>query len=101
MACFEGDGPALYDLRLFVAGSSANSVRALMNLRRICDEHLDGQYSLEVVDLYQQPGLAKAEQIIAAPTLVKKLPRPPRKIVGDLSNKSKVLAGIGYVEGAA
>jgi circadian clock protein KaiB len=83
-----------YVLRLFVTGTTPRSVRAIANLRRVCDEHLKGAYDLEVVDLYQDPEAAKKYQIIAAPTLVRMLPLPLRKIIGDLANDEKVLAGL-------
>ena len=81
-------------LRLFVTGLTARSSRAVSNLTAICDEYLFGRYDLEVVDIYQQPALAKGEQIIAAPTLIKKLPLPMRRIIGDMSNRDRVLAGL-------
>jgi circadian clock protein KaiB len=83
-----------YVLRLFITGTTPRSVRAIANLRRVCDEHLKGAYDLEVVDLYQDPEAAKKYQIIAAPTLVRILPLPLRKIIGDLANDEKVLAGL-------
>lgn len=83
-----------YVLRLYVTGTTNRSVLALTNLKQICEEYLEGQYELEVIDLYQKPGLAKDEQIIAAPTLIKKLPLPFRSIIGDMSNKEKVLLGL-------
>jgi circadian clock protein KaiB len=81
-------------LRLYVTGTTARSMRAIANLRELCEQHLAGQYDLEVVDLYQQPELAAREQLVAAPTLVKKLPLPLRRLVGDLSNPKRVLAGL-------
>jgi circadian clock protein KaiB len=83
-----------YVLRLYVTGSTARSTAAITNLRKLCEEHLKGHYDLEVIDIYQQPVLAQGEQIIAAPTLIKKLPFPLRKVVGDLSNESRVLMGL-------
>lgn len=83
-----------YVLRLYVAGTSPQSVRAIADAKRICEEHLHGRYALEVIDLYQQPQLAKGEQIIAAPTLLKQLPLPLRRVVGDLSNTERVLVGL-------
>lgn len=83
-----------YVLRLYVAGITPQSTRAVANVLRICQEELKGRYALEVVDLYQQPGLAKGEQIIAAPTLIKKLPLPLRRIIGDMSNTERVLVGL-------
>jgi circadian clock protein KaiB len=83
-----------YLLRLYVTGATARSVRAISNIRRICEEHLKGRYDLEVVDVYQQASLAADEQIIAAPTLIKKLPLPLRRIIGDLSDRERVLLGL-------
>jgi circadian clock protein KaiB len=88
------DPPAEYVLRLFVAGTTTRSVRAIANLRRICEEYLAGRYELEVIDIYQHPELAKKVQIFAAPTLVKELPLPLRQFVGDLSDVDKVLLGL-------
>ena len=84
---------AKYILRLYVTGSSARSLRAVYNLKKICEEHLP-DYDLEIIDIYDNPKAAREEQIIAAPTLVKSLPRPLRKFVGDLSNTQKVLLGL-------
>ena len=81
-----------YVLHLYVAGKSPNSVRAIANLKRICEERLQGCYELEVIDLYQQPQLAQGAQIVAVPTLIKKLPLPLRSIVGDMSDSGRVLA---------
>ena len=86
-----------YVLRLYVTGMTARSARAVKNLRAICDEYLAGRYDLEVIDIYQQPLLAKGEQIIAAPTLIKKLPLPVRRIIGDMSNRERVLLGLHLV----
>jgi circadian clock protein KaiB len=83
-----------YVLRLYVTGMTARSTRAIANVRRICEEHLKGRYELEVVDISQQPRLAKDEQILAAPTLIKKLPLPLRRIIGDMSEKDRVLLGL-------
>lgn len=83
-----------YILRLYITGTTSRSILALTNLKKICEEYLEGRYELEVIDLYQMPGLAKDEQIIAAPTLIKKLPLPFRRIIGDMSNKEKVLIGL-------
>ena len=83
-----------YTLRLYVTGTTNRSVLALTNLKKICQDYLEGRYELEVIDLYQQPFLAKDEQIIAAPTLIKKLPLPFRRIIGDMSNEEKVLVGL-------
>ena len=84
----------LYELRLYVAGKTSKSVIALENLKKICEEHLQGKYSIEVVDLLERPQLAEGDQILAIPTLVKKVPEPVRKIIGDLSNVEKVLVGL-------
>ena len=83
-----------WQLRLYVAGETARSVAALGNLRRICEEHLAGKYEIEVIDLLVRPQLAKGEQIVAIPTLVRKLPEPVRKIIGDLSDHERVLIGL-------
>ncbi|HEV3057014.1 MAG TPA: circadian clock KaiB family protein [Vicinamibacterales bacterium] len=83
-----------YFLRLYVTGMTPRSARAVHNVRAICDEYLDGQYDLEVIDIYQQPALTKGEQIVAAPTLIKKLPLPMRRIIGDMSNRERVLLGL-------
>ena len=83
-----------YILRLYITGTTIRSALALTNLKKICEDYLKGQYVLEVIDLYQKPFLAKDEQIIAAPTLIKKLPLPFRRIIGDMSNKEKVLLGL-------
>ncbi len=81
-------------LRLFVTGTTLRSTKAIANLRRVCEQHLRGQYDLEVVDIYQQPNAAREYQIVAAPTLVKLLPLPLRRIIGDLANEERVLAGL-------
>jgi circadian clock protein KaiB len=83
-----------YLLRLYVTGMTPRSTRAIENIRTICEEFLKGRYELEIVDIYQHPNLAQGEQIIAAPTLIKKLPAPLRRLVGDLSNKERVLLGL-------
>jgi len=83
-----------YFLCLYIAGVTPKSTRAIINIKKICEEHLKGRYELEVVDIYQQPVLAKGEQIIAAPTLLKKLPLPLRKFIGDISNTEKILVGL-------
>jgi circadian clock protein KaiB len=83
-----------YILKLYVTGMSPMSILAVNNLKEICEEHLKGRYNLEVIDLYKNPGLAKGEQIIAAPTLIKKLPLPLRRIIGNMSNTEKVLVGL-------
>jgi circadian clock protein KaiB len=84
-----------YVLRLYVAGTRAASLRAVANIKRICERHVPGHYHLDVVDLYQQPARAKDDDVVAAPTLVRMAPGPTRKIVGDLSDEHRVLAGLG------
>lgn len=84
----------VYDLRLYVAGQTPRSLQAFANLKRICEEHLAGRYRISVVDLLVNPQLAKGDQILAIPTLVRQLPQPVRKIIGDLSNAEKVLIGL-------
>lgn len=83
-----------YDLRLYVAGQTARSLAALANLQRICDEHLEGRYRIEVIDLLERPQLARGDQILALPTLVRKIPKPIRKLVGDLSDTERTLVGL-------
>jgi circadian clock protein KaiB len=83
-----------WELRLYVAGKTAKSIAALTNLKRYCEEHVPNQYKLEVIDLLVHPQLAEGDQILAIPTLVKKVPEPIRKIIGDLSNEEKVLVGL-------
>ncbi len=85
---------ATWELRLYVAGQTPKAVRAFENLKRICEEHLAGTYSIQVIDLLQTPQLARGDQIVAVPTLVRKLPVPVRKIIGDLSNTERVLVGL-------
>ncbi len=89
-----GRQSAKWDLRLYVAGQTPKSLQAFANLKRICEEHLAGQYHIEVIDLLQQPQLAQGDQILALPTLVRKLPQPVRKIIGDLSDTERVLVGL-------
>ena len=88
-----GDGQ-IWNLRLYVAGQSPKSVVAFANLKRICDEHLAGRYSIEVLDLLKNPQLARGDQILAIPTLVRKLPEPLKKIIGDLSDVERTLVGL-------
>ncbi len=85
---------AAFELRLYVAGQTAKSLAAFANLKRICETHLAGQYRIEVIDLTKPPQLAATGQILAVPTLVRRLPEPGRKILGDLSNEKRVLAGL-------
>lgn len=87
-----------YVLRLYVTGSTPKSIRAISNIKQICEEHLKGRYNLEVIDIYQKQNLARGEQIIAVPTLIKKLPLPLRRIIGDLSNRERVLIGLDLRE---
>ena len=83
-----------YILRLYVSGATPNSLRAIENIRNLCEEHLKGRFELEIIDIYQQPHLAKEGQIIAAPTLIKALPPPLRKFIGDLSQTERILVGL-------
>lgn len=84
-----------YVLRLYVSGMTPNSQRAIENVRKICTEHLEGRYQLEIIDIYQQPNFAKEGQIVATPTLVKELPEPLRKFIGDMSQTERILMGLG------
>jgi len=86
--------PDFFELRLYVAGQTSRSLVALANLKKICEEHLQGRYRLEVIDLLEQPQLARGDQILALPTLVRKLPEPIRKLVGDLSDTERALVGL-------
>ncbi|MBC8051591.1 MAG: circadian clock protein KaiB [Sphingobacteriaceae bacterium] len=86
-----------WELRLYIAGKTPKSVTALSNLKKYCEEHLEGRYKIEVIDLLLQPQLAEGDQIFAVPTLVRKVPVPIRKIIGDLSNEEKVLVGLNIV----
>jgi circadian clock protein KaiB len=83
-----------FELRLYIAGQTPKAVRAFANLRKICDEHLAGRYSIEVIDLLEDPQLGRGDQILALPTLVRRLPAPIKKIIGDLSNTERVLVGL-------
>lgn len=87
-----------YVLKLYVTGTTPHSVRAIDNIKEICEEHLHGRYTLEVIDLYKHPEIARTEQIIAAPTLIKKLPLPLRRLIGDMSGTEKVLVGLDLSE---
>lgn len=86
--------PEIWQLRLYVAGQTPKCAAAFANLKRLCEEHLAGRYQIEIVDLLQNPQLAKGDQILALPTLVRKLPPPMKKIIGDLSNTERVLVGL-------
>jgi circadian clock protein KaiB len=88
------DGNEKWELRLYTAGQTPKSVAALHNLKRVCEEHLAGNYTIEVIDLLKNPRLAKEDEIIAIPTLVRKIPAPLRKIIGDLSNTERALVGL-------
>jgi circadian clock protein KaiB len=83
-----------YILRLYVTGATPQSIRAITNIKKICEEHLKNRYTLEIIDIYQQPHLAEGDQIVAAPTLIKKLPYPLKKLIGDMSNTERVLLGL-------
>ena len=87
-----------YVLRLYVTGMTPRSTRAIKSVRSICDEFLAGRFSLEIIDVYQQPALIRDEQIFATPTLVKKGPEPERRMIGDMSNRARVMAGLGLRE---
>ncbi len=91
---FHPDDPEYYQLRLYVAGQTAKSLAAVTNLKRVCEQHLAGRYEINVIDLVQNPHLAAGDQILAIPTLVRKLPEPLKRIIGDLSNLEKVLVGL-------
>jgi circadian clock protein KaiB len=84
-----------YVLRLFITGATPNSVRAITNIKQICEDHLEGRYSLEIIDVYQQLAIAEKEQLVALPLLIKKSPSPERRMIGDLSDTEKVLKGLG------
>lgn len=93
----QATGNEKYILRLYVTGMTPRSINAIENIRKICEENLKGRYELEVIDIYQEPEYAKKEQILAAPTLIKKLPLPLRKFIGDMSDKEKILVGLNLV----
>lgn len=86
--------PPVWELRLYVAGMTATSIRAFENLKNLCEEHMHGAYRIQVIDLLERPKLASGDQIIAVPTLVRRLPTPVKKIIGDLSNTERVLVGL-------
>jgi circadian clock protein KaiB len=90
----EKSDESIYLLRLYVAGQTAKSIAAFANLKKICEEHLHGKYKIEVIDLLENPSLAQGDQILALPTLVRRLPPPVKKIIGDLSNTERVLVGL-------
>jgi len=93
----DGADPEFWELRLYVAGQTPKSLTAFANLKKICEEHLAGKYRIEIIDLVENPQLARGDQILAIPTLVRKLPEPVRKIIGDLSNTDRVLVGLDLV----
>jgi circadian clock protein KaiB len=93
-AALKGSTDKKYVLRLYVAGVTPRSTEAILNIKKVCEEHLAGRYELEVIDIYQQPVLAKGDQIIAAPTLVKKLPLPLRKFIGSMADVDRILVGL-------
>jgi circadian clock protein KaiB len=86
-----------YILKLYVAGMTSRSTRAVENVRTFCEKHLEGRYDLQVIDVYQQPALARSEQLIAAPTLIKRLPLPLRRLIGDMSNEDRILVGLDLI----
>ncbi|MDO8938300.1 MAG: circadian clock KaiB family protein [Methylicorpusculum sp.] len=93
-AAADAHDTAHYVLKLYITGTTPSSMKAIVNIRKICEEHLLGRYDLEIVDISQQPMLAEGEQIIAAPTLIKKLPLPLRRFIGDLSQTERILLGL-------
>jgi circadian clock protein KaiB len=97
MTADDSTGRDPFVLRLYVTGTTPRSTRAIANLREVCEQHLADRYDLKVVDIYQQPELAAREQLVAAPTLIKRLPLPLRRLVGDLSDRRRVLAGLDLV----
>ena len=100
-AAMKGASEGTYILRLFITGMTPASMRAIENIRAICRDHLQGRFELEVIDIYKHPELAKEAQILASPTLIKKLPLPLRRFIGDLSDVEKILAGLDVVPGSA
>ena len=94
MTMTEQSGTTDYNLRLYVAGQTPKSVAAIANLRKLCERHLAGRYNVQVIDLMKDPALAQRDQIIAIPTLIRKLPEPMKRVIGDLSNQDRVLVGL-------
>jgi circadian clock protein KaiB len=88
--------PETFELRLYVTGMTPRSTRAITAVRRLCEELLRGRYDLEIIDVYQQPDLSQREQIVATPTLIKVRPAPQRRLIGDMSNRARLLAGLGF-----
>ncbi len=99
-AAASASASARYVLRLYVTGTTPHSTRAIVNIRKICEQHLEGRYDLKIVDIARHPTLAEGEQIIAAPTLIKKLPLPLRRFIGDLSQTERILLGLDLREAA-
>ena len=93
----EPTAPQTYILKLYITGMTTRAARAIENLRLFCDKHLAGRYELQVIDVYQQPELTRTEQIVAVPTLIKKLPLPLRRLIGDMSDEQRVLVGLDIV----
>jgi circadian clock protein KaiB len=98
MKTSKGSQSKEWELRLYIAGKTPRAVKAFQNLQNICEEHLAGRYHIEIIDLIENPTLARGDQIVAVPTLVRKLPTPLKKIIGDLSNKERVLVGLDIRE---
>ncbi len=92
------DGAEKYVLRLYISGATPKSMRAIENIKRLCETRLKGRYDLEIIDVYQQPGRVAADQVVAAPTLIKQLPLPVRQLIGDLSSEEHVLLGLDLVK---
>lgn len=90
--------PQAYELRLFIIGASPNSIRAVENIKAICDEYLQGRYNLEIIDIHQQAKLAEDQNVVALPLLIKKTPGPERRLIGDMSDKQRVLKGLGLLK---
>jgi circadian clock protein KaiB len=97
----DADSIQHYQLRLYITGTTPRSSQAIANIRALCDEFLTGHYDLEVIDIYQQPTEAAKEQIIAAPTLIKELPNPPKRLIGDLSDRDRVMVGLSLTDNSA
>jgi circadian clock protein KaiB len=93
----QGDAAPKYDFRLYIAGTNLNSVRAIENVRRLCKQLRPSRCDLDIIDLYQQPGLARRDEVVAAPALIKIFPLPRRTFIGDLSDTARVIAGLGIV----
>lgn len=100
MTAASADGPE-YRLSLYVTGATARSVSAIQHIKAVCERHLGGRYTLEIIDVYQHPALAREAQIVAAPTLIKLAPEPVRRLIGDMSDRVRVLRGLGIPDGAS